>query len=38
MKVGSSVRKQKPGDQIVRRRGRIYRINKKDRRRNKRQG
>lgn len=38
MKVKSSVKKERPGDQIVRRKGRVYRINKKDPRRKARQG
>ena len=38
MKVRASVKKQQPGDLIVRRRGRIYRINKRNPRRKVRQG
>jgi large subunit ribosomal protein L36 len=38
MKVKSSLKKEKPGDKLVRRKGRIYRINKKDPRRKARQG
>lgn len=38
MKVKSSIKKEKAGDQIVRRKGRLYRINKKDPRRKARQG
>jgi len=38
MKVLASVRKQQPGDQLVRRGGRLYRINKKNPRRKARQG
>jgi large subunit ribosomal protein L36 len=38
MKVRASVKKQQAGDQLVRRRGRVYRINKKDPRRKARQG
>ncbi|MBP9763328.1 MAG: 50S ribosomal protein L36 [Candidatus Pacebacteria bacterium] len=37
MKVKSSIRKEKPGDQLVRRRGRLYRINKLNPRRKARQ-
>jgi large subunit ribosomal protein L36 len=38
MKVRASIRKQQPGDQIVRRGGRLYRINKRNPRRKARQG
>ena len=38
MKVKSSLKKEKRGDKLVRRKGRIYRINKKDPRRKARQG
>ncbi len=38
MKVKSSIKKEKAGDQLVRRRGKLYRINKKDPRRKARQG
>lgn len=38
MKVKSSIKKEKMGDQIVKRKGRLYRINKKDPRRKARQG
>lgn len=38
MKIKSALRAEKPGDQLVRRRGRLYRINKKDPRRKARQG
>jgi len=38
MKVKASIKAEKPGDKLVRRRGRIYRINKKDPRRKARQG
>ena len=38
MKVKSSIKAEKPGDKLVRRGGRIYRINKKDPRRKARQG
>jgi len=38
MKVLASVKVQQPGDMLVRRRGRIYRINKKKPRRKARQG
>jgi large subunit ribosomal protein L36 len=38
MKVKSSIKKEKAGDKLVRRKGRIYRINKKDPRRKARQG
>jgi large subunit ribosomal protein L36 len=38
MKVKASVKRQKPGDILVRRKGRIYRINKKNPRRKARQG
>lgn len=38
MKVRASVKKQQPGDKLVRRRGRIYRINKQNPRRKARQG
>jgi len=38
MKVKASVKAEKPGDKIVRRRGRLYRVNKKDPRRKARQG
>ncbi len=37
MKVKSSIRKEKPGDQLVRRRGKLYRINKINPRRKARQ-
>jgi len=37
MKKKSSLKVEKPGDQLVRRRGRLYRINKKDPRRKARQ-
>jgi ribosomal protein L36 len=37
MKIKSSLKKQKPGDQLVRRGNRLYRINKKDPRRKARQ-
>ncbi|MFA7193598.1 MAG: 50S ribosomal protein L36 [Candidatus Paceibacterota bacterium] len=37
MKVKSSIKKEKPGDQLVRRRGRLYRINKLNPRRKARQ-
>ncbi|MEX0672859.1 MAG: 50S ribosomal protein L36 [Candidatus Paceibacterota bacterium] len=38
MKVKASIKKEKPGDKLVRRRGRLYRINKRDPRRKARQG
>jgi len=38
MKVRASVKKQQPGDIIVRRNGRLYRINKQKPRRKARQG
>ncbi|HVW82740.1 MAG TPA: 50S ribosomal protein L36 [Candidatus Paceibacterota bacterium] len=38
MKVRASIKKQQAGDIIVRRRGRLYRINKKNPRRKARQG
>ncbi|OGG68391.1 50S ribosomal protein L36 [Candidatus Kaiserbacteria bacterium RIFCSPLOWO2_02_FULL_56_11] len=38
MKVRASIKKQKTGDLIVRRRGRLYRINKRNPRRKARQG
>ncbi|XKT74258.1 MAG: 50S ribosomal protein L36 [Patescibacteria group bacterium UBA2163] len=38
MKVQSSVKKQQPGDKLVRRKGRVYRINKLNPRRKARQG
>lgn len=38
MKVRASVRVQQPGDQLVKRGGRLYRINKKNPRRKARQG
>jgi ribosomal protein L36 len=38
MKVRASIKVQQPGDQLVRRGGRLYRINKKDPRRKARQG
>lgn len=38
MKVRASVKKQQAGDILVRRRGRVYRINKKNPRRKARQG
>ncbi|MEK7613917.1 MAG: 50S ribosomal protein L36 [Patescibacteria group bacterium] len=38
MKVLSSVKKQQPGDILVKRRGRVFRINKKNPRRKARQG
>lgn len=38
MRVKSSIKKEKPGDQLVRRGKRIYRINKKDPKRKARQG
>ncbi|HUQ30249.1 MAG TPA: 50S ribosomal protein L36 [Candidatus Paceibacterota bacterium] len=38
MKVRASVKKQQPGDILVRRGGRLYRINKKNPRRKMRQG
>lgn len=38
MKVKSSLKKEKTGDKIVRRRGRLYRINKQNPRRKARQG
>ncbi|MGA0447767.1 MAG: 50S ribosomal protein L36 [Candidatus Phytoplasma pyri] len=38
MKVRSSVKKRSPDDIIVRRKGRVYIINKKNRRNNQRQG
>lgn len=38
MKVKSSIKKEKKDDQLVRRKGRLYRINKKDPRRKARQG
>jgi ribosomal protein L36 len=38
MKVKASIKKEKPGDILVRRRGVIYRINKKNPRRKARQG
>jgi large subunit ribosomal protein L36 len=38
MKVRASVKKQQPGDIIVRRHGRLYRINKRNPRRKTRQG
>jgi large subunit ribosomal protein L36 len=38
MKVRASVKKQQPGDILVRRKGRVYRINKKKPRRKARQG
>lgn len=37
MKVKTSIKKEKPGDKLVRRRGKLYRINKKDPRRKARQ-
>lgn len=38
MKVKSSIKATKPGDKLVRRRGRVYRINKLNPRRKARQG
>ena len=38
MKVRASIKVQQPGDQLVRRKGRLYRINKKNPRRKARQG
>lgn len=38
MKVKSSIKVEKAGDQIVRRRGKLFRINKKNPRRKARQG
>ncbi|HVM59207.1 MAG TPA: 50S ribosomal protein L36 [Candidatus Paceibacterota bacterium] len=38
MKVRASIKKQQPGDQLVRRKGRLYRINKLKPRRKARQG
>ncbi len=38
MKIKSSLKAEKNGDQLVRRKGRLYRINKKDPRRKARQG
>ena len=38
MKIKSSLKAEKAGDQLVRRKGRLYRINKKDPRRKARQG
>ncbi|MFH1178168.1 MAG: 50S ribosomal protein L36 [bacterium] len=38
MKVQASIKKQQPGDQLVRRGGRLYRINKIKPRRKARQG
>ncbi|HEY4474265.1 MAG TPA: 50S ribosomal protein L36 [Candidatus Paceibacterota bacterium] len=38
MKVLASLKVQKPGDVLVRRRGRLYRINKRNPRRKARQG
>ncbi|XKT75023.1 MAG: 50S ribosomal protein L36 [Patescibacteria group bacterium UBA2103] len=38
MKVRASIKKQQPGDKLVRRRGKIYRINKQNPRRKARQG
>lgn len=38
MKVRASVKAQQPGDKLVRRRGKIYRINKQNPRRKARQG
>jgi large subunit ribosomal protein L36 len=38
MKVRASIKKQQPGDILVRRRGRLYRINKANPRRKARQG
>ena len=38
MKVGASIKKISPDDILVRRKGRLYRINKKKRRNNGRQG
>ncbi|MCX6790308.1 MAG: 50S ribosomal protein L36 [Candidatus Kaiserbacteria bacterium] len=38
MKVRASIRVQQPGDQLVKRGGRLYRINKKNPRRKARQG
>ena len=38
MKVRASIRIQQPGDQLVKRGGRLYRINKKNPRRKARQG
>ena len=38
MKVKASIKVQQPGDQLVRRCGRLYRINKKNPRRKARQG
>ena len=38
MKVRASIKKQQPGDLIVRRRGRLYRINRGKPRRKARQG
>lgn len=37
MKIKSSLKKEKPGDQLVRRRGKLYRINKLNPRRKARQ-
>lgn len=37
MKIKSSLKKEKPGDQLVRRRGKLYRINKVNPRRKARQ-
>ncbi len=38
MKVRASIKKQQPGDIIVRRNGKLYRINKRNPRRKARQG
>ncbi|MBI2410039.1 50S ribosomal protein L36 [Candidatus Kaiserbacteria bacterium] len=38
MKVRASIKVQQPGDQLVRRNGRLYRVNKKKPRRKARQG
>jgi len=38
MKIKSSLKVEKKGDQLVRRKGRLYRINKNDPRRKARQG
>ncbi len=38
MKVKSSIKKSDPNDKLVRRKGRLYRINKKNPRRKARQG
>ncbi|MFQ5540799.1 MAG: 50S ribosomal protein L36 [Candidatus Paceibacteria bacterium] len=38
MKVRSSIKKQQAGDKLVRRKGRVYRINKMNPRRKARQG